>query len=149
VRGGMHDVIMSKRGTGRKAAVKGLTFAGKTGTAEYWVTINGKRKTKKNTWMIAFAPFDNPQYAIAFLIEDGNSGGSTVGPRLKVLMEGLFLKMKREGRVGIRSQERGVRGQGRNAQRSILNAQFSMLNSNFQVSGFIPHPSLTSLGGAS
>jgi len=140
VRGGMHDVIMSKRGTGRKAAVEGLTFAGKTGTAEYWVRIDGKRKTKKHTWMIAFAPFNDPQYAVAFLIEDGNSGGSTVGPRMKVLMEGLFLKMKREGRAGVRSQERGVRGQGRNA-------QFSMFNSNFQVSGFIPHPSLTSFGG--
>ena len=95
VRGGMRDVIMTRNGTGRKAAVKSLDFAGKTGTAEYGLRGEGK----KHTWMIAFAPFDNPQYAIAFLIEDGNSGGSTVGPRLKVLMKGLYEKMKREGRL--------------------------------------------------
>lgn len=109
VRGGMRDVIMSRDGTGRKAAVKGFDFAGKTGTAEY-----GRRgEGKKHTWMIAFAPFDNPQYAIAFLIEDGDSGGSTVGPRLKVLMQWLYEKMKREGRLS-------------NAQRSILNDQYSV-----------------------
>ncbi|QHI70448.1 penicillin-binding protein 2 [Tichowtungia aerotolerans] len=99
VRGGMHDVIMAKDGTGKQAAVEGLDFAGKTGTAEYWVMVNGKRKTKKHTWMIAFAPFDNPQYAVAFLIENGASGGRTVGPRLKILLSGLFEKLKSEGRV--------------------------------------------------
>ncbi|MGE4488574.1 MAG: penicillin-binding protein 2 [Kiritimatiellales bacterium] len=93
VRNGMHDVIMAPDGTGRRAAVAGLDFAGKTGTAEYGI----KGKGDKHTWMIAFAPFDRPQYAVAMVIEDGSSGGSTVGPRLKILMEGLLEKMKREG----------------------------------------------------
>ncbi len=95
VRAGMHDVIMEKNGTGRRAAVEGLDFAGKTGTAEYGV----KEEGAKHTWMIAFAPFDNPQYAVAILVEDGDSGGGTVGPCMKVLMEGLYEKMKREGRL--------------------------------------------------
>jgi penicillin-binding protein 2 len=98
VRNGMHDVIMEKNGTGRRAAVEGLDFAGKTGTAEYGVKGTGS----KHTWMIAFAPFDHPQYAIAMLIEEGDSGGGTVGPRLKILMEGLYEKMKREGRIAQR-----------------------------------------------
>ena len=93
VREGMHDVIMSPDGTGRSAAVDGFDFAGKTGTAEYGTKSAGK----KQTWMIAFAPFDQPQYAVAMLIEDGVSGGKTVGPQLKILMEGLYAKMKREG----------------------------------------------------
>ncbi len=100
VRGGMRDVIMAKEGTARKTTgIKGLDFAAKTGTAEYWKTVDGKRITKKHTWMIAFAPFDHPQYAVAFLIEDGVSGGRTVGPRMKILLKGLHEKMKREGRV--------------------------------------------------
>jgi len=123
VRGGMHDVIMSKTGTGRKAAVKGLAFAGKTGTAEYGIKSEGK----KHTWMIAFAPFNDPQYAVAFLIEDGNSGGSTVGPRMKVLMQGLLEKMKREGRAGVRGQESEVRKQILYS--SIENFQSSIVNS--------------------
>ena len=115
VRGGMHDVIMEKDGTGRHAAVEGLDFAGKTGTAEYGV----KERGGKQTWMIAFAPFDNPQYAVAMLIEDGSSGGTTVGPRLKILMEGLYEKMKREGRVS-------------GNQYPIFNVQFSPDTKTFQ-----------------
>jgi len=131
VRNGMHDVVMAKKGTGRRAAVEGLTFAAKTGTAEYGI----KREGKKHTWMIAFAPFDNPQYAVAFLIEDGVSGGSTVGPRMKVLMKGLLRKMQREGGVqnrelGRRSSEQRaqsseIRGQGDHSQFPMLQAQSS------------------------
>lgn len=95
VREGMHDVIMAKDGTGRRAAVEGLDFAGKTGTAEYGIKGEGN----KHTWMIAFAPFDHPQYAVAMLVEDGDSGGQTVGPCMKVLMQGLYEKMKRETRI--------------------------------------------------
>ncbi len=93
VRSGMRDVIMARDGTGQQAVVNGLDFAGKTGTAEY----GAKGAGKKHTWMIAFVPFEQPQYAIAILIEDGESGGSTVGPRLKILVEGLYEKMKQEG----------------------------------------------------
>jgi penicillin-binding protein 2 len=99
VRGGMHDVVMAEEGTGKAAAVDGLDFAAKTGTAEYWTTVNGERKTKKHTWMIAFAPFDNPQYAVAFVIENGVSGGRTVGPRMQLLLKGLYEKMKTDGRL--------------------------------------------------
>ncbi|HPR83078.1 MAG TPA: penicillin-binding protein 2 [Pontiellaceae bacterium] len=95
VRNGMRDVIMEKDGTGHRAAVEGFEFAGKTGTAEYGL----KEEGAKHTWMTAFAPLDNPQYAVAILIEDGDTGGLTVGPCLKVLMEGLYAKMKREGRL--------------------------------------------------
>jgi penicillin-binding protein 2 len=105
VRGGMHDVIMEKDGTGKRAAVEGFDFAGKTGTAEYGIKGEGA----KHTWMIAFAPFDNPQYAVAMLVEDGDSGGQTVGPCMKTLMEGLRDKLKREGRL---VQGSGVRNQG-------------------------------------
>jgi len=117
VRGGMRDVIMEKNGTGHRAAVEGLDFAGKTGTAEY----GRKGEGTKHTWMIAFAPFDNPQYAVAFLVEDGESGGTTVAPCLKVLMQGLYEKMKREGRLGS------------NAQHSMLNAQYSAAEEKFQT----------------
>ncbi len=122
VRGGMYDVIMSKDGTGRRAAVHGLTFAGKTGTAEYGI----KREGKKHTWMIAFAPYDNPKYAVAFLIEDGNSGGSTVGPRMKILMQGLLAKMTREQGVGGGGGQRSEIGGRRSevgGQRSEIRGQ--------------------------
>jgi penicillin-binding protein A len=52
------------------ASVKGLAVAGKSGTAEL------DPGTKPHSWFIGFAPFDNPQVAIAVLVE--NSGGGSV-----------------------------------------------------------------------
>lgn len=104
VRGGMRDVIMSPTGTGRRAAVEDLEFAGKTGTAEY----GSKEQGGKHTWMVAFAPFRDPRYAVAMVIEDGDSGGSTVAPRLKILMEGLYRKMKRDGELPAGTGPGGV-----------------------------------------
>ena len=40
--------------------------------------------------MISYAPFDFPRYAVAMIVEDGKSGGSTVGPRLHKLYKNLF-----------------------------------------------------------
>jgi len=90
VRGGMYDVVMDPHGTAKKARVKGIKIAGKTGSAQYRKRINGEVKTRVHTWMISYAPFDFPRYAVAMLVEDGKSGGSTVGPRLSALYKNLF-----------------------------------------------------------
>lgn len=86
VREGMLDVVNSAEGSGRLAAVPGLRVAGKTGTAEY----GRKQDGHKLGWMIAFAPFEDPRYAVAFMVEDAVSGGTTVAPRMRVLMQELF-----------------------------------------------------------
>ena len=86
VRQGMLDVIQAERGTGKRAAVSGLAMAGKTGTAEY----GSRDQRRKHTWMIAFAPFDAPRVALAILVEDGESGGLTVAPIMRQLMQFIF-----------------------------------------------------------
>jgi penicillin-binding protein 2 len=86
VRSGMHDVIMAPTGTGKRAAIPGIEMAGKTGTAEY----GEKEDRKKHGWMILFAPYDKPRYAVAMVVDDAVSGGFTVGPRLHDLMMGIF-----------------------------------------------------------
>lgn len=86
VRDGMRDVVMLPRGTGHKAAVYGVEMAGKTGTAEYGKKGSGK----KYAWMIAFAPFDKPQYAAVIVVEEGMSGGATAAPLMHNLMQGIF-----------------------------------------------------------
>ncbi len=88
VREGMRDVVMAARGTGRLAGVPGVEMAGKTGTAE----IGRKGEGHKLGWMIAFAPFDHPKYAMVLMIEEAVSGGSTAAPRVKQVMTGLFEK---------------------------------------------------------
>jgi penicillin-binding protein 2 len=86
VRQGMHDVVMAPTGTGRRAGIPGVEMAGKTGTAEY----GQKEDRKKHGWMIVFAPFDRPRYAVAMVVDDAVSGGLTVGPRVRELMLGIF-----------------------------------------------------------
>lgn len=86
VRAGMRDVVMAPRGTGRLAAVPGVDMAGKTGTAE----VGRKEEGRKLGWMIAFAPFDDPRYAVVVMVEDAVSGGVTAAPVMKAIMSHLF-----------------------------------------------------------
>lgn len=85
IREGMYQVIEAPAGSGKRAKVDGVRMAGKTGTAEY----GKKSEGKKNTWMVAYVPFYAPKYAIVVLVEDGASGGTTVAPKIKYIVEGL------------------------------------------------------------
>ncbi|HQL50145.1 MAG TPA: penicillin-binding protein 2 [Kiritimatiellia bacterium] len=84
VRGGMHDV--AELGTGRRVRVRGTAVAAKTGTAE--VDVGGVRR--KNTWVTAFAPFEQPTAAVAIVVENGESGGLTVAPMVHDVLVSVF-----------------------------------------------------------
>lgn len=86
VRGGMYDVVNAQKGGGRHARVAGVTIAAKTGTAEYGASSN----RKKHTWMVAFAPYEKPQIAVAVLVEDGESGGLTAAPVVAAVFKEYF-----------------------------------------------------------
>lgn len=61
-------------GTGKNAQIRGMSVAGKTGTAE---TDSGK----DHAWFVGYAPADNPTICVAVILEnDGSSGGSTACP---------------------------------------------------------------------
>jgi peptidoglycan glycosyltransferase len=57
-------------GTGRAAQIPGIRVAGKTGTAQH---ATGQ---PPHAWFIGFAPANDPQVAVAVLVEDGGSLGS-------------------------------------------------------------------------
>ena len=82
VREGMREAVNAPDGSGKRAALPGVVVAAKTGTAEY----GRKGSGQKMTWMIAFAPYEEPRYAVALLVEDGVSGGTTAAPRVKRLL---------------------------------------------------------------
>lgn len=86
VREGMRDVVNAPAGTGKQAALADVTVAAKTGTAE----IGRKGEGHKITWMIAFAPYEAPRYAMVVMVEEGVSGGSTVAPLIHTIMHGIF-----------------------------------------------------------
>ncbi len=86
IKKGMLMVVEEADGTGRYAKMPDVLMAGKTGTAEYGKKGSGL----KYGWMILFAPYDKPKYAVAMVVERAVSGGSTVAPRLKLIMQDVF-----------------------------------------------------------
>ena len=91
VRAGMRDVV--ETGTGRRIRTRygeGRTrfhlkvpCAGKTGTAE-------RGHGRKDTWIIAVAPYDQPTIAMAMVVEQGESGGKTTAPRANRVLAHVF-----------------------------------------------------------
>ncbi len=93
IKKGMRAVIQEQRGTGHAAQVPGVVMGGKTGTAEY-----GRRDARRNHgWMMVFAPFDEPRYAVAMVMDEAVSGGSSVGPRIGAMMREIFTLRGMEG----------------------------------------------------
>lgn len=74
----MVEVVES--GTGKNASIKNIKFAGKTGTAE-------NSTEKSHAWFIGFAPADNPEIAVAVILEEeGSTGGQAAAPIARDLM---------------------------------------------------------------
>ncbi|MGI9114134.1 MAG: penicillin-binding protein 2 [Chthoniobacterales bacterium] len=77
VRRGLWKVVNEDGGTGGRARLKDVQVAGKTGTAEA-----SDRGVKSNVaWFCCFAPYDNPKYVVAVMVEgSAGHGGSVAGP---------------------------------------------------------------------
>ncbi|WP_017584218.1 peptidoglycan D,D-transpeptidase FtsI family protein [Nocardiopsis valliformis] len=82
----MMVLVTGPGGSGTNAAIDGMDVAGKTGTAE----TGGSLGT--HNWFIGFAPADDPQIAVAVVIEHGGgSGGSLAAPIARQMMEAVVL----------------------------------------------------------
>ncbi len=78
----MEDVV--REGTGTRAALSGVgvTVAGKTGTAE------SDDPNRNQAWFIGFAPAEDPQVAVAVVIEDtASTGGEAAAPVAAAVMD--------------------------------------------------------------
>ncbi len=85
----MVSVVQS--GTGTSARIKGVTVAGKTGTAQQ-DCAPGVALCAPHAWFIGFAPAEAPQYAVAVIVERGGSlGGEATGGHLAAPLAGKML----------------------------------------------------------
>lgn len=83
---GLNDVY--NYGTANFLKVAGIEICGKTGTAENFTKIDGKREQlTDHSVFIAFAPKDNPKIALAILVENGYWGSRYAGRMASLIIE--------------------------------------------------------------
>ena len=87
---GLFDVY--NYGTASNLKIPGIEICGKTGTAENYTRIDGKRvQLTDHSVFIAFAPKDDPKIAIAVFVENGYWGSRWAG-RIASLMIEKYIK---------------------------------------------------------
>jgi len=92
----MIDVVHSARGTARKiGADSPYKIAGKTGTAQVYGLKQEEKydaesieeKLRDHALFIAFAPAEQPQIAVAVVVENGGGGGSVAAPIARAILD--------------------------------------------------------------
>lgn len=95
----MEDVVHTQGGTAY-AISRGVTYriAGKTGTAQVFGVKQNERyrpeeleeRLRDHALFIAFAPAENPEIAVAVVVENGGHGSSAAAPIARALMDRYF-----------------------------------------------------------
>ncbi len=99
VRDGMWAVVNEEHGTApiAKLLIPGVQMAGKTGSTQVRRVSREARehgfKSEDMPWeyrphalFVAFAPYENPKYALAVVVEHGNAGAATAAPIARDIM---------------------------------------------------------------
>jgi penicillin-binding protein 2 len=76
----MEKVVSSNVGTGKRARIKDVRVAGKTGSAE-------NPHGADHAWFTAYAPAEDPKVAVIVMVENGGEGGVVSAPIAKRVME--------------------------------------------------------------
>ncbi|WP_242112520.1 penicillin-binding protein 2 [Luteimonas aquatica] len=100
IQGGMEGTIYDPGGTGR-AMARGAAYrmAGKTGTAQKIsrrgnVSLNPHSlplHLRHQAWFVGYAPAEDPQIAIAVIVEHGGFGGSAAAPVARKVFDAWLL----------------------------------------------------------
>lgn len=96
----MAEVMHGTRGTARKAA-EGSPYrmAGKSGTAQVVGIAQGAKydsealaeRHRDHALFVAFAPYEDPQIAVAVIVENGEGGSSQAAPVARKVMDAYLL----------------------------------------------------------
>ena len=100
VKAGMWGAVNGPRGTARVIGVGAqYTIAGKTGTAQKVsrkgnISLNPNQlalNQRHQALFIAYAPAENPQIAVAVVVEHGGFGATTAAPIARKMMDAWLL----------------------------------------------------------
>ena len=88
--------MTGRRGTARAVGIDApFTIAGKSGTAQVFSVAQDQEydaeeleeRMRDHALFIAFAPIEDPQIAVAVIVENGESGSGTAAPIARLVME--------------------------------------------------------------
>jgi len=85
-----------EQGTGTRAALEGISVAGKTGTAQVYRHSAGidsdklPKAERDHAWFAGYAPADDPRIAFAVIVEHGGHGGASAAPVARAVLEVFF-----------------------------------------------------------
>lgn len=99
VHAGMADVVEGARGTAKSIRSERYRIAGKTGTAQVFTVGQDEeydeetleKKLRDHALFVAYAPVDDPQIAVAVVVENGGHGGSVAAPIARAIMDAYLL----------------------------------------------------------
>ncbi|MDR2709096.1 MAG: penicillin-binding protein 2 [Elusimicrobiota bacterium] len=91
----LHEALIGtvERGTARRLYFENIKVAGKTGTAQ-------NPQGDDHAWIVTFAPADDPEIAIAVIVENGGGGSANAAPIARMVYEAYF-----EKRLAIKTNE--------------------------------------------
>ncbi|MGA7827786.1 MAG: penicillin-binding protein 2 [Geobacteraceae bacterium] len=94
VKKGLFAVVNEPGGTGAVARLVEVKVAGKTGTSQV-VKLRDRRggipyQYRDHALFVAFAPYDNPEIAVAVVVEHGEHGGSAAAPIAAKILRAYF-----------------------------------------------------------
>lgn len=95
----MIHVVESPRGTAKRIRSEDYRIAGKTGTAQVFTVAQDEeydeekiaKKLRDHALFIAYAPVEDPQIAVAVVVENGGHGGAVAAPVARKIMDAYLL----------------------------------------------------------
>ncbi len=122
---GLSEVF--KTGTAYFLNVEGIEICGKTGTAENFAKINGKKvQLEDHSIFVAFAPKKNPTIAIAVFVENGGYGATIAGPITTLMIEKYIKRKITEKDREKRMMERSLQGEYNKFTRKYIDSMYKV-----------------------
>jgi len=92
------EAVHGEHGTGKAARIKGVTIAGKTGTAQVVKLSQFEEvpeeqipyRYRDHAWFTCYAPAEAPEIAVTVLVEHGGHGGSAAAPIAREILKKYF-----------------------------------------------------------
>jgi len=95
---GLWAAVNEPRGTAFGSRIRGLEYAGKTGTAQVVarpgddepIEEEREERHRNHALFVAYAPSENPKIAVAVVIEHGESGSRAAAPVAREMIKAFL-----------------------------------------------------------